>query len=259
MRSVIALAESRYDRQEILPHIGKEGQAVLAKARVSIIGLGALGSVSSDILARSGVGYLRLIDSDQVELTNLQRVSLYNEDDVLAAAPKAVAAKQHLAAINSTITIDEQVVQAEAHTICELIEDVDLVLDGSDNLQLRYLLNEAAHKLAKPWIYTGVTEAVGMILPITEAGPCFQCLTPLLPESDARTSRVTAGILPSTTRLAATLQATLALKMLLGKDINDASAARSNTATLLYLDAWSQELERIVVEKDPDCPVCGKA
>lgn len=247
--------EGRYDRQERLPQVGVAGQAVLARSRVALVGLGALGSVCSDLLARAGVGYLRLIDGDTVEWTNLQRVALYDEEDVRNARPKACAAAVHLASINSEIQLEPHAVFLSEENCRELLGEVDLILDGSDNLKARYLINQTAFALGTPWIYTGVLETHGMVMPVTLEGPCFNCLSPCPQDSEDLSSRVTAGILPSTTRLAATLQATLALKMLLGKA--DLPTTQAPVARLLSVDTWEQEIESILVEKDPHCPVCS--
>lgn len=226
---------------------------MLARSRVAIFGLGALGSVSSEILARSGVGHLRLIDFDTVELSNLQRCALYTEHDAETSALKALAAATHLEQINSSIEVEPCVKRVDSSNVAPLLKDVDLVLDGSDNFELRYVLNEATHQLNIPWIYTGVLKMLGTIMPITPEGPCLSCLFPVPPEPGSYPNATTDGVLASTTRIAATTQATLALRMLLGK-----MGADVGTATLFHLDVWDPSLEMITVKKVTDCPVCGK-
>lgn len=283
----MVIMESRYNRQEIVPQFGKAGQAALAEARVAIVGLGALGSVNADILARSGVGYLRLIDADLVSYTNLQRVALYTEEDVDASRPKVLAATRHLEAINSEISIEPQVGELDSYNALEVLSEVDLIIDGTDNFEARALINEAADKLGIPWIYTGVLASMGMVMPITSSGPCFRCLNPTPPEPGSYPTCNTHGILATTTRTAATLQANLAIKMLLGAEhaveqtgtvCGSNSAAEENTpvatnsmtvantsaavvggsATLFQFDVWTSSFDEIVVKKNPDCPVCGK-
>ncbi len=262
------MTESRYVRQETIAHIGKAGQAILAKARVAVVGMGALGSVCSDVLARSGVGYLRLIDRDQVELSNLQRCALYTEADVETAMPKALASAKHLKEANSTLVLEPHVRDVTGSNVLDLLAEVDLILDGSDNFELRVLINEAANKLGIPWIYTGVIGTLGMLMPVLPEGPCFYCLSPLVPAPGTYPTCVTEGVLASTTRIAATLEATLALKLLLkseepNKDVlpegtPDKQADTLNYATMVQFDVWEPELEKIMVEKNPSCPVCSR-
>lgn len=266
------MTTSRYSRQELLPHIGKDGQAVLARSRVAVVGLGALGSIASEILARSGVGYLRLIDHDVVELSNLQRCALYNEADAALATPKVLAATEHLNAINSTLCYEPHVQKVEACNVLELLSNVDLVLDGSDNFAVRYLLNEAASRLHVPWIYTGVLGTRAAVMPVMPEGPCLRCLSPQIPEPGSYPTVATAGVLPSTTRIAATLEATWALKLLLKKPPLEGTAAGTaaageiitppgstlHTASLIQADIWEPEFEMITVQKDPNCPVCSQ-
>jgi adenylyltransferase/sulfurtransferase len=269
------MPESRYIRQETLPQIGTAGQAALAQARIAIAGMGALGSASASVLARSGVGYLRLIDRDEVELSNLQRCALYTEADAAAATPKALAAAAHLEAINSTITLEPQVANLSGSNVLDLLAEVDLILDGSDNLELRFLINEAACKLAVPWIYTGVLGMLGMVMPILPGGPCLRCLSPDMPAPGSYPTCVTNGILATTTKIAASLQATLAIKHLTGTHgvsvpgrtdmASDVATPHTHTpggaqprASQLYqLDVWKPGLETITIEKDPDCPLCS--
>lgn len=265
------MPEGRYIRQETLPQVGEAGQAVLSKARVAVVGLGALGSASADALARSGVGFLRLIDRDHVELSNLQRSALYTEDDAAASTSKALAAERHLKAINSTIALEPRVENVSGRNILGLLSGVDLILDGSDNFELRVLVNEAADKLGSPWIYTGVLGTRGMLMPVLPKGPCFRCLSPDVPPPGSYPTCATAGVLATTTRVAASLQATLALKLLLGhhalghsapdhiaRPLADASREDVDAATMLHFDVWEPELESTVIRKNPNCPVCGQ-
>jgi adenylyltransferase/sulfurtransferase len=281
------MSESRYMRQEALPQIGEAGQAALARARVAVVGVGALGSVSASVLARSGVGYLRLIDRDFVSLSNLQRCALYTEADAAAVAPKALAAAAHLASINSTVNLRPHVEDVSSSNVLELLADVDLILDGSDNLELRYLLNETAQRLGTPWFYTGVLGTLGMVMPVMPGGPCLCCLSPIAPVPGSSPtapapgsspiapvpgssptapapgsypSCATSGVLATTTRMAASLQASLAIKHLVRKagGTDEPFGPKERTTTLYQLDVWEPELETITVAQDPNCPVCGQ-
>lgn len=261
------MSQSRYIRQEALPMVGKAGQAALAKARVAIVGMGALGSVSADVLARSGVGFLRLIDNDCVALSNIQRSALYTEADAEAQAPKVQAAAKHLHAINSTLIIEPQAVSLLAKNAVVLLAEVDLVLDGTDNFAVRYLMNNAANTLGIPWFYTGVFGTQGMFMPILPKGPCFLCLAPEAPLPGSYSTCTTDGVLATTTRVAASLQATQAIRYVVEGPLayerslllntapqNDDTLAR---ATLLQFNVWDPQMEKILVEKDPCCPVCS--
>ncbi len=254
-----ALEESRYIRQEMLPQIGTAGQAALAQARVALVGMGALGSLSASVLARSGVGHLRLIDRDVVSLSNLQRCALYTEADARTATPKALAAAAHLSAINSTTMLEPHVVDVSSKNVLELLADVDLVLDGSDTFELRYLINEAADKLSVPWLYTGVLGMLGIVMPILPQGPCLRCLFSQAPAPGSYPTCTTDGILATTVRIAANVEASLAIKYLVDRESfsSEISGGGTGNSTLYQLDSWSPSLDRITVEKDRGCPVCG--
>jgi adenylyltransferase/sulfurtransferase len=248
---------TRYLRQTVLPQVGEAGQRRLAAARVAIIGIGALGSVSAPLLARAGVGaeaaggFLRLIDRDYVGLNNLQRSGLFTEADVAASAPKALAAAEQLQAINSTIAYDPRVTHVDGENIEALLTDVDLVVDGSDNFELRYLINEACDKLGIPWIYGGVIGTDGMAFTIVPGQtPCFRCLSPVVPAPGSYPTRASAGVLGTASAIVASLQATEAIKLLLGAD--DARASG-----LIDIDLWHTAAEVVAFERDPNCPTCA--
>lgn len=238
----------RYSRQEAFFGIGREGQEKLLKSRVTIIGLGALGSASANLLARAGVGRLRIVDRDYVELSNLQRQVLYTEQDAAEAVPKAAAAVEHLLQINSGITVEPVIVDVNGGNIEGLIEDADLVIDATDNVEIRGLLNEACHALRKPWIYGGALASYGMtmnILPEDDM-PCFRCLfDEQVPDGE---TCATAGVLGMLTSIVASIQCTEAVKILIG--------AGDVRRTLLAFDIWTNEFDEMEVTKNPDCPVC---
>lgn len=241
---------NRYSRQEAFFGIGAEGQEKLASSRVTIIGLGALGSASANLLARAGVGFLRIVDRDYVEYSNLQRQVLYREQDAAAAVPKAAAAAEILAGINSEITIEPVIRDANSGTIASLIEDVDLIIDATDNFEVRMLLNEACHAMKKPWIYGGAVSSYGMTMNILpeEDAPCFRCL--INEDQPEGETCATAGVLGMLTSIVSSLQCTEALKILTGSpDVR---------RTLLAFDIWRNEFDEVEVDRDPDCPVCGR-
>lgn len=240
----------RYSRQEAFFGVGREGQQKLLESRVTLIGLGALGSASANLLARAGVGFLRLVDRDYVELSNLQRQMMYTEADAAEALPKATAAAEHIGQINSEITVDPVIADVNGGNIRALIEDVDLVIDATDNVEVRLLINEACHALKRPWIYGGALASYGMTMNILpgEDAPCYHCMfDEAVPDGE---TCATAGVLGMLTSVVASIQCAEAVKILIGSpDVR---------RTLLAFDIWSNELDELEVAKNPDCPVCGR-
>ncbi len=169
----------RYDRQQILPQIGPEGQERLGRARVLVVGCGALGSIATEMLVRAGVGLVRIVDRDLVELSNLQRQVLFDESDASRELPKAVAAADRLRKINSQVRIEPIVADVNATNIESMAEGIELILDGTDNVATRYLINDLAVKQRIPWVYGGCVGVVGRvwgILPGRTA--CLRCIFP---------------------------------------------------------------------------------
>ena len=212
---------NRYARQVQYSKIGRAGQDRVFESRVAVLGCGALGSVASELLARSGVGYLRLIDRDLVEWTNLQRQSLYDESDAENSRSKSEAASIHLSRINSDITIDPIVADIVPSNIESLLDDIDLVIDGSDNFAIRFLLNDWSLKTATPWVHGGCIGTSGQVRLFTGQGrACFRCLVPEAPPASAVDTCDTAGVLAPATHVIASLQAMAAIQFLSGH--NDA-------------------------------------
>lgn len=242
----------RYHRQMLLPSIGEEGQRRLREGRVCIIGVGALGTHVADLLARAGVGFLRLVDRDVPELTNLQRQVLFDERDVREHVPKAIAAARRLAEVNHEVQLDPVVDDVDAFSIERLIADVDVVVDGSDNFTLRYLLNEAAVKHGRPWVYGGVVGTHGTTVTIVPGEtPCLRCLFPEPPPTGVAPTCDTVGVLGPAVAVIAGFQASEAIKLLVG-------AAADRSRWLLGIDVWSVEVSRIALPaRNPDCPTCG--
>lgn len=245
----------RYARQVCYPPIGATGQQKLLAARIAIVGCGALGSATADTLVRAGVGYVRLIDRDFIELDNLQRQTLYDEDDLAANLPKAEAAAQKLRRINSDVTIEPRVADVNASTAPELLQNVDLLVDGGDNFELRYLVNDYAVMHGRPWIYGAALGAEGRVLPIvSRETPCLRCVFPDPPPPGSTPTCETAGVLAAAVNLTASLQATAAIKLLIG----DRAAVDWR---LVHFDLWRNTFRQLDVSASGpggDCPACGQ-
>jgi adenylyltransferase/sulfurtransferase len=230
----------------VLPEIGTRGQQAFSEADVVIIGLGALGCVSADLLVRAGVGRVRLVDRDVVELVNLQRQTLYAESDV--DRPKAEAAAERLRRVNSSIRIDAVPRDVHSGTVTDIVEGASLVVDGTDNFETRYLLNEAALDRGMPFIYGGAIATYGMVLAIRSPDTaCFRCFNPkALPPGSLPTCE-NAGIFNPVSAQVGALQAGEALRLLLGEN---------PSGDLLVVDGWRPEIQRIHVARGTDCPAC---
>ena len=243
--------EERYSRQVLFPGIGREGQSRLAGARLALVGCGATGSALASLLARAGVGGIRIIDRDYVEPSNLQRQTLFDEADASDALPKAIAAARQISAFNSQIVIEPQVRDLVPANIEALLGGIQLVLDGTDNFETRYLINDFAVRTSLPWIYTAAVGSYGVtmnVLPGKTA--CLACLFPDQPRGAFETCE-TAGILNSAVNLAASIAATEAIKLLVGAD---AQVRR----TLLSFDVWrNQRAEVNAASPRPGCQACG--
>lgn len=242
----------RYARQRRFAAIGDEGQARLGRARVALIGCGALGTHLAQHLVRAGVGFVRVCDRDVVELDNLQRQVLFDEEDVETCQPKAAAAAAKLARINREVTVEPRVVEVRASNVRSLIQDVDLVLDGTDNFATRFLVNEACIAEETPWIYGGVIGARGMILPVRPGeSACFACLLPHLPEPESEETCATVGVIGPAVAIVAAHQAAEAMKILTGH-------TEALSPGLIVLDLWDNDHRTIRPGKRADCRVCVK-
>ncbi|MCZ2341975.1 MAG: ThiF family adenylyltransferase [Bacteroidales bacterium] len=208
----------RYSRQMRVPGIGKAGQQKIMASRVTLCGVGALGTVLANTLVRAGVGFLRVIDRDFVEPSNLQRQVLFDESDVTGNLPKAEAAAIKLRQINSTVTVEPVVADINRTNIEDLCKDADLILDGTDNFEIRYLINDVAIKQNKPWVYGGAVGTEGMTMTILPGEtPCLQCVFEKSPGPGEVGTCETAGVLGPIVSLIASMQAAEALKILAGK------------------------------------------
>jgi adenylyltransferase/sulfurtransferase len=226
--------DQRYSRQLLFSGIGTEGQRRLAIARVAIVGCGATGSALASLLARAGVGAIRIIDRDYVEPSNLQRQSLFDESDAAEALPKAIAAARKIAAFNSQIVVDSHVADLTPSNIAALLEGAQLILDGTDNFETRYLINDFAVQQALPWIYTAAVGSYGVTMNIIPGKTaCLACIFPEPPRGLLETCE-TAGVLNTAVNWAASVAASEALKLLVG-------AEDRLRQSLLSFDLWSNQ------------------
>jgi molybdopterin-synthase adenylyltransferase len=244
--------QERYSRQILFREIGVEGQARLSSSRVAIVGCGATGSALAALLSRAGVGFLRIIDRDYVELSNLQRQTLFEESDAAESLPKAVAARRQIAAFNSDVQVDARVADLTPQNIVELLSGNHIVLDGTDNFETRYLINDFAVRESLPWIYTAAVGSYGVtmnVLPGETA--CLQCIFPESPTGMIETCD-TSGILNSAVNLMASISATETIKMLVG-------AKAKLRGTLLSFDVWSNDHAEVSATRPREgCRCCGE-
>lgn len=244
----------RYSRQVLFREIGREGQEKLLNARVLLVGCGALGCAQAEMLARAGVGHLRIVDRDFVEFSNLQRQTLFKESDAAERLPKAVAAQTRIAEINSGITVEPLVADVNGSNVESLIDGVDLVIDGTDNFQVRYLLNDACVKHDRIWIYGAAVSSYGTTMTIRpHVTPCLRCIFDEMPDAGSSPTCDTAGVIMPIIATVAATQVAEALKILVG-DLD------SLHASLMQFDLWANDRQRIKLsEPKPDCKCCGEA
>ncbi len=247
--------EDRYSRQIRFPGLGEAGQRRLMAARVTICGCGALGTVLANHLVRAGVGHVRVVDRDFIETHNLQRQILFDEDDVADNLPKAEAAARKLRRINSQVVIEPVVTDIDHTNILELVGDADLILDGTDNFETRYLINDAAVKLDKPWIFGGVIGSEGQTMTIVPGRtPCLRCVVETSPPPGMTPTCETAGVLGPAVAVVASFEAAEAIKLLSG-------AGESANRELIMFDIWDWSFRRLKIQGllgKVDCPCCGR-
>jgi adenylyltransferase/sulfurtransferase len=244
----------RYSRQMRVPGVGKAGQQQIMGSRVTLCGVGALGTVLANTLVRAGVGHLRVIDRDFVEPSNLQRQVLFDESDVTNNLPKAEAAAAKLRAINSAVRVEPVVADIDRTNIEELCRDADLILDGTDNFEVRYLINDVSVKLGKPWVYGGAVGTEGMTMTIVPGEtPCLRCVFEASPGPGEVGTCETAGVLAPIVSIVASFQAAEALKLLAGK-------ADAINRELFVLNVWENTSRRVKVAplkgRKGQCPCC---
>jgi adenylyltransferase/sulfurtransferase len=243
-------ANERYSRQILFAGIGPRGQQRLLDAGVAVVGCGALGSFQAAALARAGTGRIRIIDRDYVELSNLQRQWLFDECDAAEGVPKAVAARRQIARINAGVRVEAMVADLTASNADDLLEGVDIVLDGTDNFETRYLLNDYCVRAGIPWIYGGAVGSYGIAMPVVPGRTaCFACVYPE-PPAGAQPTCDTSGVLGPVTALVASLQVSAAMKWMVTGDV---------PAGITTADVWTGDVRRIAQPpRDPACRACGR-
>jgi molybdopterin-synthase adenylyltransferase len=246
------MMNERYSRQILFPEIGRTGQEKLLNSRVLILGCGALGASHAEMLARAGVGKLRIVDRDFVEFTNLQRQTLFKESDAAERLPKAAAAKTRIGEINSEIEIEAIIQDVNNSNVESLIDGCDLVLDGTDNFQVRYLLNDACVKHAKTWIYGAAVSSYGTTMTVIPGEtPCLRCIFEEMPDAGSSPTCDTAGVIMPIISSISSIQVSEAIKLLVG-DLD--SLHRS----LIQIDMWQNDWRKIkLAGRNPDCKTCA--
>ncbi len=243
--------QERYLRQTIFAPLGVGGQEKLLAARVVVVGCGANGTVIANTLARAGAGTLVIVDRDYVELNNLQRQVLFDEEDVARRVPKAVAAAEKLRRVNSAIRIDGIVADVNAENVEELIEGASVVMDGTDNFETRFLFNDACVKHNIPWIYAGAVASYGMTMTIVpHETACFRCVFRQAPPPGMLATCDTAGVLAPVVNVVASIASAEAIKLLAG-------AGKRNPG-FIHVDLWENNFDMFAVARSADCPACGQ-
>jgi molybdopterin-synthase adenylyltransferase len=240
----------RYSRQTIISEIGIEGQRRISSSCALLIGCGALGTVIASALVRAGIGRIRIVDRDFIEFHNLQRQILFNEDDVRQNLPKAVAAELHLKEVNSDITVEGIVSDVNYINIEDLAQGADVILDGTDNLETRFLINDVSLKLKIPWVYGGAINTVGMTMTIIPyETPCFRCIIPGETYGTKGLTCETAGVIGPAPMITASLQVSEAIKIMVGSpQIN---------RDLIDFDVWGNKFKQLKFNgRRSDCPAC---
>jgi len=241
------LDSSRYDRQIALPNIKEEGQKIISSLRILVFGCGALGCSCAEFLTRAGVQFLRLVDRDVVEWSNLQRQHLFAEPDALTHLPKAKAAEERLRQINHHVKIESLVLDVNAQNIESLIDGVDAIIDATDRLEERYLLNDVCVKHGIPWVYAAIRKTSAVWMPLTSPnGPCLRCVFPEKPEKET----LNAGVWGPTVSTTGGMEVSQLLRYFIeGKP-------DSSTSVLTEMNLWNNTFVQIPVSKNPKCPCC---
>lgn len=242
----------RYSRQILFEGIGRDGQSRLLNSRALIIGCGALGSAQAESLARAGVGRLRIADRDFVEFSNLQRQTMFTERDAAERLPKVIACANHIREINSDIAVEPEIVDVNHSNIERLIQDCDVVLDGTDNFATRYLINDACVKHNVNWIYGAAVGSYGVTMTIQpNETPCLRCIFPEAPPAASAPTCDTAGVIMPIISVVAAVQVSEALKLLTGR-------TESRHRSLMQFDVWRNEWRRVALnERSSDCATCA--
>jgi adenylyltransferase/sulfurtransferase len=249
-----AVSLDRYRRQMRFEPLGEKGQRRLLASRVLVCGCGALGSVAADLLVRAGVGFVRIVDRDFLEPDNLHRQVLFDERDVAEELPKAVAAARRLGQINSEVEIEPVVADVSAANISGLADDVQLVVDGTDNFETRYLVNDYSVACGTPWVFGGCVGAEGQVMAVLPGETaCLSCLLPDPPPAETQPTCETAGVIGPIVSVIAALQSAEALKILSGN-------LEAVNRRLTIVDLWGNQIRSIGVNRlrgQAECATCG--
>ncbi len=244
---------ARYHRQIVFDNFGPAGQRALKAGRVLIIGVGGLGSWTAELLARTGVGTLRLVDDDRVDLTNIHRQALYDEDDARAGRAKVEACAEHLGRINAEVRVEPMAVRADRTNLEGLAEEADVILDGTDNFAARFLINDVAVKLGRPWVFGGVVGCEAQMMTIVPGRTaCLRCVLETPPPACLDPDCRTTGVLPPAVMAVSAFQACEAVKILTGR-------VERISPYLTKFDMWTNQLQRIDTtgaRRQVDCPCC---
>jgi adenylyltransferase/sulfurtransferase len=245
----------RYSRQTLFSGIGAAGQERIGRGRILLVGCGALGSVIAEILVRAGIGRITIADRDYIEESNLQRQSLFTEEDCRSGLPKAIAAASHLRAINSLVDVRPEVLDVRSSTIEALVQDQDIILDGTDNFETRYLINDASLRWDIPWVYGACVGAYGMSVAfIPRVTPCLRCILQFLPPPGSSPTCDTVGVIGPIVHIVAALESTEALKLLAGQ-------RDQLNRKLVTIDLWENRfvsMDLAAQKPDHECPACGQ-
>lgn len=244
--------DPRYAVQRRVAQVGAAGQERLARSTAVVVGVGALGGTIAGLLVRAGVGRVVLVEPDRVELGNLHRQVLYTEADAAARRLKAEVAVERLRAANGAVTVEGVAARLDAGNADALLRGADVVVDGTDNLATRFLVNEVCVRAGVPWVYGGIAGVHGMVMPVLPgAGPCLRCLFPDdLPAEEVATSQ-TDGVLGPTPAVVGALEAAQALRILV--------AGPTPPVRLLSIDVWTGATDSLAIERAPGCPCCGRS
>ncbi len=239
----------RYSRQILFPGIGKEGQKKLGDSCVVVVGCGALGTVIATSLVRAGVGKIRVVDRDFIEYHNLQRQVLFDEEDIKNGLPKAIAAEQHLKKVNSMVEIEGVVADVNYTNVERFASGADLILDGLDNFETRFLINDVSLKHKIPWVYGGAISAYGMTMNIIPGEtPCLRCFLANPPKGVTISTCDTVGVISPAPFVIGSLQSAEAMKILVG--------AETINRELIVIDVWEDKFSRFKIGRRADCPAC---
>ena len=243
----------RYSRQVRFEPIGLDGQRKIAAARVGVVGLGALGGIEVEQLTRAGVGYVRAIDRDLVEVSNLQRQTLFTEEDARSNLPKAVAARRRLEQINSDVVLDFTVDDLNPANVEQWLDGLDLVVDGLDNFETRFVLNDACRKLGIPWVYAAAVGGYGLTMPVLSDGPCLRCVVDTLPAAGSSPTCDTAGVIAPATGTIGSLAVAIALRLLV-------SGIDPDSVRLTTIDVWTMRPQVVGIPSGlrDRCPLCSE-